>query len=68
LLRRLRGLDVGALRGDRPVDGWRPGEPDDDRLESDYVSGAWVPWWWHQVGIVRLVYGSAVRLESDAPR
>jgi len=68
LLRRLRGLDVGALRGDRPVDGRRPGEPDDDRLESDHVTGAWVPGWWHQVRIVGLVYSSAVRLEGDAPR
>lgn len=68
LLRRLRGLDVGALRGDRPVDGRWPSEPDDDRLESDHVAGAWVPGWWHQVRVVRLVYGSAVSLESDAPR
>lgn len=61
-------LDIGALRGSRPVNGWRPGEPDDDRLEPDYVTGAWVPGWWHEVWIVRLIDGCAVRLESDAPR
>jgi len=68
LLRCLRGLNIGALRCGCPVDGWRPGEPDDDRLESNHVTGAWVPGWWHEVWIVRLIYGCAVRLKSDAPR
>lgn len=68
MLRRLRGLDVSALRGDRPVDGWRSGEPDDDWLESDHVTSAWVPRWWYQVWVVRLIDGIAVCLEGDAPR
>lgn len=68
LLCDLCGLEFGTLRGDRPVDGRRPGEPDDDRLESDNVAGARVPGRWHQVRIVRMIDGSAMRLERDAPR
>jgi len=69
LLGRLRGLDFGVLRsGDSSVDGCRPGEPDDDRLESDHVASTRVPGRWHQVRAIWIVVGSAVRLERDAPR
>lgn len=68
-LRPRRRRNGDGRGGGHPVDGRRPGELDDDRLEPDHVAGGRVPGRRHQVRVVRLVADrGAVRLERDAPR
>lgn len=71
----LLGLDFRLQRGSdyscscRPVDGRRPGKPDDDRLEPCRVTGARSRRWRYQIRVVRVAARErAVRSERDAPR